>query len=70
MNRSQTISGLILLAVGTLFSYAGAPLADGELETVILFVAKALQVGGFMWAYWGRIRQGDVKLFGGYKESI
>ena len=69
MNRSNTISGLLLLALGTLFSYAGAPLADGELETVILFAGKAFQVGGFIWAYVGRLRQGDVKLFGGYKEA-
>ena len=41
MNRSNTISGLLLLAVGTLFTYAGAPLADGELETVILFAGCA-----------------------------
>ena len=69
MNRSNTISGLLLLALGTLFSYAGAPLADGALETVILFAGKAFQVIGFLWAYVGRLKQGDVRLFGAYKNA-
>ena len=66
-NRSQSITGLLILAAGFLFQYAGAPLTDGELEAWLVTSAKFLQVGGFVWAYLGRLRKGDVKLFGAYK---
>ena len=67
MSRSQTINGLIITAVGLIFSAAGVPLVSGELATVLLFLSKTAIVVGWVWAYVGRVSQRDVNFFGSYR---
>lgn len=59
--QSLTITGLAILLLGFLLSKTGVPLAEGELESTVITIIKII---GFVSAYVGRVRQGDVNALG------
>lgn len=59
--QSLTITGLIVIVVGFVLNKVGLPLAEGSLETTI---TTLVQIVGFIIAYIGRMRQGDITLLG------
>jgi Flp pilus assembly protein protease CpaA len=67
--RSQTITGLIIAGLGLLATHFGVPFMEGELDQFMATLGKFAEIGGLLWAYLGRMRQGDVKLLGGYKSD-
>ena len=60
--QSLTITGLVVLILGFVFSKMGIPLAEGSLETTI---TTLVQIAGGVIVWWGRYRQGDISVFGG-----
>ena len=61
MNRSLTITGLVVLVGGFLAEKFGIPLADGALEITIITL---IEIFGAIIAYIGRYRQGDINILG------
>ena len=61
MNRSLTITGLVASLVGFTLHQSGFEVSPGELDT---FATILLQLAGIFIAWYGRVRKGDISLFG------
>ena len=59
--QSLTITGLIVVLLGFILERSGIEIGADKLQT---FIEVLLQLGGFVMAYIGRLRQGDVNIFG------
>jgi hypothetical protein len=59
--QSLTITGLIVILLGFILEKSGLEIGTDRLQT---FVEVLLQLGGFVIAYVGRVRQGDVNILG------
>jgi ABC-type iron transport system FetAB permease component len=59
--QSLTITGLIVILLGFILEKSGLEIGTDRLQT---FVEVLLQLGGFVIAYIGRVRQGDVNILG------
>ena len=58
---SLTITSLFVLVAVYLFQAAGIEIGEGEVQTTIEVIIKAISVIGI---YIGRIRKGDLTAFG------
>lgn len=65
--QSLTITGLGLLFVTWLGVQANVQITGVELGDFWVTLLKLGQIAGFIVAYIGRMRRGDVKWFGGKK---
>jgi len=62
MNKaSLTITSLFVLVIVYLFQATGIEVASEDIQTTIEIILKAVSMIGI---YIGRIRQGDVNIFG------
>lgn len=59
--QSVTITGLIVILLGFILERSGVEVGPEKLQT---FMEVLLQLGGFIMAYIGRLRQGDVSILG------
>lgn len=62
MNRSLTISSILVALLGFLLDKLGISVGGDELTA---FITLAMQLGGILFAWYGRYRVGDVTLLGG-----
>ena len=65
VNKSKmsiTISSLFVVVLGFIFERVGIKVGSEEIGT---FINVALQIGGVIGIYIGRIRKGDLNWFGG-----
>ena len=61
MKPSLTIMSLLALVLVYLFQGSGIEVGEGEIQTTIETIIKAVSMIGI---YVGRIRKGDVNIFG------
>lgn len=61
MKASLTISSLFVLVLVYIFQASGIEVGEGEIQTTIEVLIKVVSMVGI---YVGRIRNGDVNIFG------
>lgn len=61
MSRSLTISSIIVALLGFMLDKLGISVGGDE---ITVFVTLAMQLGGILFAWYGRYRVGDVTLLG------
>lgn len=61
MNRSFTITGLLVSLIGFVLQESDIDVTQNDLDT---FMTILLQIGGIFMAWYGRVRRGDITLFG------
>jgi hypothetical protein len=66
MNRSYTITGLVICLLGLAFQQFNVEVSQDDLAA---FVAVTIQIGGVLIAWYTRHKRGDITLLGKYKED-